>query len=410
MKAMRIYLSVPHMGGARAGLRRRGVRHQLALVRRPPPRCVRAGVRQALGGARRAGRSPAAPRRCTSASALLGVGPGRRGRWSRRSRSSARSTRSLYLGARPVFLDSERATWNLDPALLEEYLARRAPRRRAAQGAGRRAPVRPARRPGPDRRRVRAHTACCSSRTPPRRWARPTGAGRPAPRAAGAFSFNGNKIITTTGGGMLVAPTIRRASRGCATGPTRRASPAWSTSTREIGYNYRMSNVLAGIGRGQLECSTSGWRSGAPSPTLPRRASRDLPGLELMPRGAVGHAHALAQRVPRRPGAASRDPRRLIEALDGARTSRPGRSGSRCTCSRCSPTPSGGRGGGRGGAVLLVACASEFVLQPTATSEQDESDRAVRTVLVRADGAAPRPAPRSSGSFQSCPPPRPRRG
>lgn len=67
----------------------------------------------------------------------------------------------------------------------------------------------------------------------------------------GIFSFNGNKIITTSGGGMLVAqdPTLVRRARKLAT--QAREDVAWYEHI-ELGFNYRMSNVLAGIGRGQL--------------------------------------------------------------------------------------------------------------------------------------------------------------
>ena len=68
---------------------------------------------------------------------------------------------------------------------------------------------------------------------------------------AGIFSFNGNKIITTSGGGMLVsddAGFIAHARKLA----TQARDPAPHYQHSEIGYNYRMSNVLAGIGRGQL--------------------------------------------------------------------------------------------------------------------------------------------------------------
>lgn len=68
----------------------------------------------------------------------------------------------------------------------------------------------------------------------------------------GIFSFNGNKIITTSGGGMLVSDDEERIQK----------VRFWATQSRdkaryyqhsEIGYNYRMSNIVAGIGRGQLK-------------------------------------------------------------------------------------------------------------------------------------------------------------
>jgi dTDP-4-amino-4,6-dideoxygalactose transaminase len=67
----------------------------------------------------------------------------------------------------------------------------------------------------------------------------------------GVFSFNGNKIITTSGGGMLVAddPSIVERARKLA---TQAREPAPHYEHVEVGFNYRMSNVLAGIGRGQL--------------------------------------------------------------------------------------------------------------------------------------------------------------
>ena len=66
------------------------------------------------------------------------------------------------------------------------------------------------------------------------------------------FSFNGNKIITTSGGGMLVSNNLERIEK----------VRFWSTQARdkarhyqhsELGFNYRMSNVVAGVGRGQLK-------------------------------------------------------------------------------------------------------------------------------------------------------------
>src|SRR5206468_2753273 len=67
----------------------------------------------------------------------------------------------------------------------------------------------------------------------------------------GIYSFNGNKIITTSGGGMLVsrdAHLVERARKLA----TQAREPAPHYEHREVGYNYRLSNVLAAIGRGQL--------------------------------------------------------------------------------------------------------------------------------------------------------------
>jgi len=156
-----------------------------------------------------------------------------------------------YTGARPVFLDSEEQTWNLDPQLLSEVLAAR-----AAEGNlpaaiipvdlfGRTCDYEAitdiaARFEVPILEdAAEALGASCNGQS--------AGAfGR-----AGVFSFNGNKIITTSGGGMLVTDDTDIASK----------VRYWSTQSREplpwyehveIGYNYRLSNVLAALGRGQL--------------------------------------------------------------------------------------------------------------------------------------------------------------
>src|SRR5205823_13042258 len=77
--------------------------------------------------------------------------------------------------------------------------------------------------------------------------------GRPAGRfgACAAFSFNGNKIITTSGGGMLVSDDARLIERARFLA-TQARDPAPHYQHSVIGNNYRMSNVLAAIGRGQL--------------------------------------------------------------------------------------------------------------------------------------------------------------
>src|SRR5207247_7436352 len=69
--------------------------------------------------------------------------------------------------------------------------------------------------------------------------------------ALGVYSFNGNKIITTSGGGMLVSDNAAMMERARKLS-TQAREAASHYEHSEVGYNYRMSNVLAGIGRGQL--------------------------------------------------------------------------------------------------------------------------------------------------------------
>ncbi len=156
-----------------------------------------------------------------------------------------------YVGARPVFVDAEPRTWNLDPALLAEELEGAAATGRlpaaviAVDLYGQCADYDP------------ILEACARYEVPLiEDAAESLGAsyrGRPAGSfgAMAVLSFNGNKIITSGGGGMLVSAHEQYVTqaRFLAT-QARDPAPHYQHST--IGYNYRLSNVLAAIGRGQL--------------------------------------------------------------------------------------------------------------------------------------------------------------
>src|SRR5207302_1553235 len=94
------------------------------------------------------------------------------------------------------------------------------------------------------------------------------------------LSFNGNKIITTTGGGMCVSrtpdaiPVLRKWS-------TQAKEPTLEYEHRELGYNYRMSNVLAGIGRGQIEVLDQRVRERRAVAARYAEALADVPGVAL---------------------------------------------------------------------------------------------------------------------------------
>ena len=157
----------------------------------------------------------------------------------------------LYCNARPVFIDSEPQSWNMSPAALERALewARREgclPRcviivNLYGQSADMDALLPICRRYGVPVLEDAAESLGA------RYKGRPSGTFG----AIGIFSFNGNKIITTSGGGMLVAEdaALMERARKLATQARERAA---HYEHEEVGFNYRMSNVLAGIGRGQL--------------------------------------------------------------------------------------------------------------------------------------------------------------
>ena len=92
--------------------------------------------------------------------------------------------------------------------------------------------------------------------------------GRPAGSFGrlGVLSFNGNKIITTSGGGALVSDDAERSS-DVGSSSTQAREPAVHYEHREVGYNYRMSNILAALGRAQLATLTNASRRGGESST-----------------------------------------------------------------------------------------------------------------------------------------------
>ena len=197
----------------------------------------------------------------------------------------------LYCGATPVFVDSEPATWNLCPQRLREAIEDR---------------LRLGKKP---KALILVHLYGMPAKLPEilalaAEFAIPVledaaealgatwelqplgGFGR-----VGVFSFNGNKILTTSGGGALVThdPALAARALFLAT-QAKDAAPHYQHS--ELGYNYRLSNLLAGIGRGQMEL-------------LPERVKRrreifawyarhlaGLPGLALAPTPEAPGSHA----------------------------------------------------------------------------------------------------------------------
>jgi pyridoxal phosphate-dependent aminotransferase EpsN len=192
-----------------------------------------------------------------------------------------------YLGAEPVFIDSEPRTWNLDPGLLARALASAA-RRNALPKAvvvvhlfGQCADMSP------------ILEICARYQVPVLEdAAEALGSvykGKPAGTLghAAAFSFNGNKIITTTGGGLFVSPDRGRVDR-VRFWSTQARHPGIAYEHSELGYNYRLSNVLAGIGRGQLRVLDQRVRQRRAIAFRYRDAFAGLDGITLMPQAPYG--------------------------------------------------------------------------------------------------------------------------
>ncbi|MFC4620463.1 DegT/DnrJ/EryC1/StrS family aminotransferase [Camelliibacillus cellulosilyticus] len=98
----------------------------------------------------------------------------------------------------------------------------------------------------------------------------------------GVFSFNGNKIITTSGGGMLVSNNDERISK-VRFWATQSRDPARHYQHSELGYNYRMSNIIAGIGRGQLKILNERVKKKKYIFEFYKRELSSLEGLDFMP-------------------------------------------------------------------------------------------------------------------------------
>lgn len=183
-----------------------------------------------------------------------------------------------YLGAEPVFVDSEPRTWNIDPDLLKEALESRDDIKAVivVHLYGQCAEMAPI-------------LELCKRYDVPliEDAAEALGAsyqGRPAGSmgAFSFFSFNGNKIITTSGGGMLLADDAEGIARARYLATQARESAA-HYEHKAIGYNYRMSNLLAGLGVSQLADIDRRIAARRAHFEAYKDALGDLPGVEFMP-------------------------------------------------------------------------------------------------------------------------------
>ena len=156
-----------------------------------------------------------------------------------------------YLGATPVFVDAEEQSWNMDPQLLEKAVLDRKKKGKRVKAAivvhlyGQSADL------DPILEICRRHDIALIEDAAESLGATYKGKSSGTMGRIGIFSFNGNKIVTTSGGGMLVSPEkdLVDKARFLAT-QARDSAPHYEHS--QVGYNYRLSNVCAAIGRGQL--------------------------------------------------------------------------------------------------------------------------------------------------------------
>ena len=186
-----------------------------------------------------------------------------------------------YLGATPVFVDSESETWNMSPELLEETIKDRI----AKTGRKPKAiiPVYLYGMPG----KIEELLDVASRYDIPVIEDAAEGFGsRYNGQMVGTFgrfgvlSFNGNKMITTSGGGALVCPDEESYNRIMYFATQARESYPYYQHT-EIGYNYRMSNICAGIGRGQMMILDEHIKHHQHIAELYREAFKQVDGIEF---------------------------------------------------------------------------------------------------------------------------------
>jgi len=193
----------------------------------------------------------------------------------------------VYQGATPVLVDSERRSWNIDPALVAEALDRRAARGTPPKALiathiyGQSADVAPIAE-ACGRHGVPLIEDATESLGSTYHGRAPGTVGQ-----TGCFSFNGNKIITTSGGGMLVTEDGELAAHARKLA-TQARDPAPHYEHTEVGFNYRLSNVLAAVGRGQLIVLEERVQSRRATFEHYRTALADTPGIAFQPEAPWG--------------------------------------------------------------------------------------------------------------------------
>lgn len=193
----------------------------------------------------------------------------------------------LYERATPVFVDSDERTWNLDPSRLAEAIADGLRRGKKAKAVilvhlyGQSADIDPIAK------------LCAEHEIPLIEDAAEALGATYKGRAPGSFgscgvhSFNGNKIITTSGGGMLVSDDAKLIEKA-RFWATQARDPAPHYQHSEVGFNYRMSNVLAAIGRGQLRVLEERVAARRANCAFYQQALGALPGISFMPEADYG--------------------------------------------------------------------------------------------------------------------------
>lgn len=222
---------------------------------------------------------------------------------------------ACHLGADIVFLDSSRESWNLDPELLEEELDRM-----DRNGVCPKALI-PTELYGQPSDLGRLLEICEPRGIPVVLDAAEALGSRYGERAAGlgaraaVFSFNGNKILTTSGGGVLASEDVDLIDHARYLA-TQAREPVVHFEHREVGYNFRLSNLCAAVGLGQLEVLEERVRAKRQIHEEYRERLWDVPGIDFMPEAPWGSSNRWLTVITVDPARFGADRERIRLALE----------------------------------------------------------------------------------------------
>jgi dTDP-4-amino-4,6-dideoxygalactose transaminase len=287
MTSPRIFLSVPHMSGLEQEYIAEAFRSNWIAPLGPHVDAFETEFAKKVGSPHAAALSSGTAALHLSL-ILLGVGRGDEVFCSDLT-FAASANAILYQGAAPVFIDSDRKTWNMDPNLLEEELKQCDNKGKLPKAVilvhlyGQGSDIDP------------VLDLCNKYEIPLVEDAAESLGATYKGRSPGTFgnfgifSFNGNKIITTSGGGMLVSgdEAMIAKARFLAT-QARDDTPDYQHS--HVGYNYRLSNILAGIGRAQLKILEERVNQRRRNFEYYQNVMEEVAGIEFMPEATYGRS------------------------------------------------------------------------------------------------------------------------
>jgi dTDP-4-amino-4,6-dideoxygalactose transaminase len=305
----RVYLSPPHLSGSELDYLRDAIDSNWVAPLGPHVDAFEAELAE-LTGVPHALALSSGTAALHLALVVLGIGPGDEVACSSFT-FSASANPIRFVGATPVFVDASPDTWTLDPERLARALAER---------PGIKAVV-----------AVDLYGQCCDydairalcadrGVTLVQDAAESLGAAyRDQPSGAqgdlAVFSFNGNKVITTSGGGMLLSRNgdwIEHARKLS----TQAREPAPHYEHTEIGFNYRLSNLLAAVGRAQLAVLPERVEARRRTNRRYRELLADAPGISFMPEAGYGRSNCWLTCIVVDPDRAGTDRERIRLALE----------------------------------------------------------------------------------------------